>query len=115
MTADSATIIYILKAFVARRNDKAYRDLYLLSDRKKLYHIIVRLIDKETLDLPSGKTESIKFRLVPDMGPLTGIIGSLIPPTFIWYIDEPPYEWLQYEGLETGIGSTHIRSYLFNK
>jgi hypothetical protein len=115
LTADSATLIYILRAFVAHHEDKAYGDFYLLSDKKKLYHVIVKPIGRETLDLPSGKVGSIKLRLVPDMGPLTGIMGSLIPPTFVWHADKPPYEWLQYEGLETGIGSTLIRSYLFKK
>ena len=74
----------------------------------------IKPIGKEILDLPSRKVEAIKLRLIPNLGLLTGVIGSLIPPTFVWYIDQAPYEWLQYQGLETGIGSTHIKTYLFN-
>jgi len=46
------------------------------------------------------------------MGILTGLSNALIPPTFIWYAEEGPYMWLQYEGLETGLGSSHIVAYL---
>ncbi|MBU4343618.1 MAG: DUF3108 domain-containing protein [Candidatus Omnitrophica bacterium] len=112
LTTDSATMTYVLKTYIARRNEKKYRDFYLLSDKEKLYRVTIKEIGTETLDLPSGKVESIKLRLIPNLGILTGMIGSLIPPTYVWYIDEPPCEWLQYQGLETGIGSTHIRAYL---
>jgi len=74
--------------------------------------VTIKPIGMEILDLPAGKVKSIKLRLIPNLGILTGIIGSLIPPTFMWYIDQAPYEWLQYQGLETGIGSTHIKAYL---
>lgn len=111
LTTESATMTYVLKAFIAHRNDRTYRDIYLLSDRAKLYRVTIKPMGKEILDLPSGKVEAIKLRLIPNLGLLTGIIGSLIPPTFVWYIDRPPYKWLQYQGLETGIGSTHIRAY----
>ena len=112
LTADSATLTYVLKTYIARRNEKKYRDFYLLADKEKLYRVTIKEIGTEALDLPLGKTECVKLRLIPNLGILTGVIGSLIPPTFVWYIDEPPYEWLQYQGLETGIGSTHIRAHL---
>jgi len=111
LTTESATMTYVLKAFIANRNDKTYRDIYLLSDRAKLYRVTIKPMGKEILDLPSGKIEALKLRLIPNLGILTGVIGSLIPPTYVWYIDQPPYKWLQYQGLETGIGSTHIRAY----
>jgi len=111
LTAESATMTYVLKTFIAHRSDRAYRDIYLLSDRAKLYRVTIKPMGKEILDLPSGKVEAIKLRLIPNLGLLTGIIGSLIPPTYVWYIDQHPYKWLQYQGLETGIGSTHIRAY----
>lgn len=115
LTADSASLTYILKPFVAHRDDRKYKDLYLLSERKRLYHLTISTMGKELLDLPGGKIEAIKLRLIPNLGPLTSIIGSLIPPTFVWYTDSPYYEWLQYEGLETGIGSTYITVYLEKK
>ncbi|MDP8229880.1 MAG: hypothetical protein P9L93_02125 [Candidatus Gorgyraea atricola] len=111
LTTESSTMTYVLKVFIANRNDKTYRDIYLLSDRAKLYRVTIKPMGKEILDLPSGKIEALKLRLVPNLGILTGVIGSLIPPTYVWYIDQPPYKWLQYQGLETGIGSTHIRAY----
>lgn len=42
------------------------------------------------------------------MGLFTGLVGVFIPPTFVWYSEEPPHNWLQYEGLETGLGSAHV-------
>ncbi len=112
LTADSTTMTYVLKTYIAHRDEEKCRDFYLLSDKGKLYRVTIKEIGTETLNLSSGKVECIKLRLIPNLGILTGVIGSLIPPTFVWYIDEPPYEWLQYQGLETGIGSTHIRAHL---
>jgi len=108
LTVDGPTMIHVLKTFVARRTENSYKTFYLISDKAQLYKINIKNMGIETLELSTGKIKAIKLRLIPEFGLLTGIAKSLIPPTFIWYSDKTPYDWLQYEGLETGIGSTHV-------
>lgn len=113
-TTDNETLVYFLKTSVAHHNDKTYKSFYLISSEPRLYRINIKTMGSEDLELPFGKMKAIKLRLIPDMGLLTGLSGALIPPTFIWYTEESPYIWLQYEGLETGLGSSHIVAYIIN-
>ena len=108
LTVDGPTMIHFLKPFVAHRSESAYRTFYLISEKGQLYRINIKDMGIETLELPAGKVKAVKLRLIPELGLLTGIAKSLIPPTFVWYSEQEPYNWLQYEGLETGVGSAHI-------
>ncbi len=113
-TTDNETLVYFLKTFVAHRNDKKYKSFYLISSEPRLYRVNIQTIGSEVLELPLGKMKAIKLRLIPDLGLLTNFSGALIPPTFIWYREESPHIWLQYEGLETGLGSSHIVAYIIS-
>jgi hypothetical protein len=108
LTVDGPTMIHFLKIFAAHHGENSYKTFYLISEKAQLYRINIKDMGIETLELPAGKIRAIKLRLVPELGLLTGIAKSLIPPTFVWYTEREPYEWLRYEGLETGVGSTHI-------
>lgn len=110
-TTDDATMGYFLKAFVAQRGDKRYRRFYLISNEPRLYNITIKVIGTEVLELQTGKIRAIKLRLIPNFGILTGLTGVLIPPTYVWYSEKPPYVLLQYEGLEAGLGTPHIVAY----
>ena len=112
-TTDNITLSYFLKTFVAHRSDKSYRSFYLISSEPRLYRIQIKVIGSEDLELPIGKIKAVKLRLIPDLGLLTGLSGVFIPPTYVWYTEQPPYIWLQYEGLETGLGSSHVVVYIF--
>lgn len=107
LTVDGPTMIHFLKTFVAHRAENAYKAFFLISEKGQLYRINIKNMGIETLELPAEKIRAIKLRLIPELGVLTGIAKSLIPPTFVWYSEQEPYDWLQYEGLETGIGSPH--------
>ncbi|MFA4991015.1 MAG: hypothetical protein WC569_00340 [Candidatus Omnitrophota bacterium] len=108
ITVDSATLTDFLKTFAARRDEKTHKVFYLISDKAELFRITVKDLGIETLELPEGKIRAIKLRLIPNLGLLTGVANSLVPPTFVWYKEQEPHDWLQYEGLETGMGSAHI-------
>ena len=110
-TTDDATMGYFLKTFVAHRDDKKYRRFYLISNEPSLYNITIKVIGTEVLELSTGKIRAIKLRLIPNFGILTGLTGALIPPTYAWYSEKPPYVLLQYEGLEAGLGTSHIVAY----
>ena len=108
LTVDGPTMIHFLKTFAAHHAENPYKTFYLISDKGQLYRINLKDMGIETLELPAGKIKAIKLRLIPELGLLTGIAKSLIPPTFVWYAEQEPHDWLQYEGLETGVGSTYV-------
>jgi len=113
-TVDDDTLTSFLKTFVAHLNQYGYQTFYLLSSEPEIYKTNVKVIGPEVLDLPIGKINTIKLRLIPDLGNLE-VMGSIIPPTFVWYTEKEPYDWLKYEGLETGILSAHIITYISKK
>lgn len=113
-TVDGDTLTSFLKTFVAHLNKSGYRTFYLLSSEPRLYKTTINVTGHEVLELPIGKINTVKLRLVPDLGGVEGI-GSIIPPTFVWHTEKEPYDWLQYEGLETGLGSDHIITYISKK
>lgn len=107
---DNNSLIYFLKTFIAHRSDKEYSQFYLISSEPKLYRIKIKVIGDEVLNISKGNINTIKVRLIPQFGILTGLTKAIVPPTFVWYTKKSPYFWLQYEGLETGLGSAHIVS-----
>ncbi|MFH1478989.1 MAG: hypothetical protein ABIG92_04360 [Candidatus Omnitrophota bacterium] len=114
-TTDNISLVYFLRALIAHRGDKGYRSFYLISNEPRRYRINVKVIGEEALRLPGKEVTAIKLRLIPDMGILTGLSNALIPPTYVWHGKESPYMWLQYEGLESGLGSECIVTYVLDK
>jgi len=97
-----------LKTIVAHIENKDYRHFYLLSSEPAMYEINVKKIGDEDFISSLGKIAAIKIRLIPDFGILTGITGAVVPPTYLWFGKDAPYDDLAYEGLETGLGSAHV-------
>ncbi len=114
-TCDDVTLVHFLRAFVADRNKEQYKKFYLLTNEPKLYQVIIKNRGKEILNLPIGRINAMKIQLMADLGPLTEIVAQFVPPTFVWYSDQYPYDWLQYEGLESGFGSANIKAYLVKR
>ncbi len=107
-TVDGPSMVHFLKTFAAHRGENSYKTFYLISDKAQLYKINIKDMGIETIEISGNKISAIKLRLIPDLGLLTGVAKSLIPPTFVWYNAQEPYDWLRYEGLETGVGSTYV-------
>ncbi|MCM8756675.1 MAG: DUF3108 domain-containing protein, partial [Candidatus Omnitrophica bacterium] len=111
-TVDDFTMVSFLRKFIPHLNEEGYKTYYLLTSEPKLYKIDIKVIGEETLELPAGKIETIKIRIIPDLGLLTGVAKAMVPPTYLWFTKKEPYMWVQYEGLECGLGSTHIVNYV---
>ena len=78
-----------------------------------MYGVNLEFVKNEVLNLPGGKRNSIKIRLIADFIKLGDeLFDKIIPPTFVWYQDQPPYTWLKYQGMETGDPSPNIIAYL---
>ncbi len=68
----------------------------------------VKYVRPEKLSLAIGQRSAMKIRLIADFGILDEAFDRIVPPSFIWYEDRPPFDWLQYQGLETGLQSPDI-------
>lgn len=111
-TTDDVTLMYFLKKYVANRNTPGYKNYYFLSNEPRLYKVNIKVIGTETLDLPIGTKTAVKLKLTGDMGIIDDILDKYVPHTYVWYEDIPPYEWLQYEGLETSMQSANVIAYV---
>ena len=111
-TTDDVTLMYFLKTYVANRHAPGYQTYYFLSNEPRLYKVNIKVIGTETLDLPVGTKTAIKLKLTGDMGIIDDILDKYVPHTYVWYEDTPPYEWLQYEGLETSMQSANVIAYV---
>lgn len=111
-TTDDVTLMYFLKTYAANRNTPGYQTYYFLSNEPKLYKVNIKVLGSETLDLPIGAKRAIKLKLTGDMGIVDDILDKYVPHTYVWYEDAPPYEWLQYEGLETSMQSANVIAYV---
>jgi len=108
-TCDDVTLVHFLRTFVANRDQKKFKSFYLLTNEPRLYKVNIKNLGKEVLKLPIGDVDTIKLQLKADGGSLTAVASRLVVPTYVWYAQDKPYEWLQYEGLEIGLKSAHIR------
>ena len=101
----------IYRGMNSRCYNKNYNQYYLLSNEPKHYDIRVKDLGIVDFKLPSGKViKAIKIQTIPSFGLFTGIMAKLVPPTFLWYEAQEPHNFLQYEGLETGVGGAVITS-----
>ena len=107
-TTDDVTLIYFLRTYAANRDDPNYKSYYLLTNEPKLYKCNIRMMGYETCKLPIGEKNAVKLKLTGDMGIVDDILDRFVPHTYVWYEPDPPYNWLQYQGLETSISSTNV-------
>ena len=111
-TVDDITLSYFLRVYAAHRDQPAFNDYYFLTNEPRLFHINIKLKGEEELSLPAGKEAAAKLKLVTDIGFTEKVMDRLFPASYIWYEAQPPYGWLQYEGLETRLGSAEVTSFL---
>jgi hypothetical protein len=107
-TTDDVTLIYFLKTYVANRDNDDYKVYYMLTNEPRLYKCKIRIVGEEIFELPIGNKKAVKLKLTGDMGIIDDILDKYVPHTYVWYEPEPPYNWLQYEGLETSISSANV-------
>jgi len=109
VVTDNIALIYFLNGFI--ENIESGDEFYLITNEPRLYKVDIKLMEQEVLNLGNSEIETIRLRLVPDFGLFTGVTSALVPPTFVWYELDKPHRWVKYQGLESGIGSTHVISY----
>ncbi len=111
-TIDEICLTNFVKSFIPYLNEKNNQSFYLITFEPALYKVLVKQQGQETITLPSGRSyDCVKIRLIADMGILDNVFDQYVPATFVWYQRTYPFQWVQYQGLETGRHSTNILSY----
>lgn len=111
-TTDDVTLMYFLKTYAANRHRPGFQSYYFLSNEPRLYKVNIKVMGTETLRLPIGERKAVKLKLTGDMGIVDDILDRYVPHTYVWFEDVPPYEWLQYEGLETSMQSANVKAFV---
>jgi len=112
---DDITMFCFLKSYAANRDKEKFKNFYLLTNEPKLYKVDIKNRGTEDLKLPIGTVKAIKLQLMADLGPVTEIAAKIVPPTYFWYKNQYPYDWLQYEGKESGLKSANVVAYLTHR
>lgn len=109
-TTDDISLIYFLKPFAARHNEAGFREFYLITNEPRMYKTKIKFIHEEKFKIDSAEKKAIKLKLTGDIGIIDDILDRYVPHTYIWYEEEKPFDWLQYEGFETSINSAYVRA-----
>ena len=107
-TVDYVTLMFSLKPFVQKLNQKETVKFNLLSIEPQIYKIIARFEKEEEIQIDGRQIQAIKIRLTVDKGMLNLVLPNAIRTAFIWYEKTPPYACLRYEGLESGKNSPYV-------
>lgn len=111
LTLDSATLSFFLENFSIGVTAESPKKFYLVTSEQKLYEVNLKFMEEETLTINENPIESLKLRLIANMGILDEVFDRFIPPTFMWFEKNPAdghRRWLKYEGLETSLNSKRV-------
>lgn len=108
---DAQNLALFLGRFLILHENLVYDHFYLLSTEPRLYKIHLYYRGTEEIEMDGRMVAARKVQLIGDMGPITQLAAKFLPKTFIWFTPKKPYQWLKYEGLESGPDSANIVIY----
>ena len=111
-TVDDTTLTGFLRTFLQKKQKKKPLSFYLLTNKPKMYRVTAKLVGTEYIYLSGKEVKALKIKLTPSMGIISPLTNIFVPPTYLWYSYHSPYIWLKYEGLESGIGSPCVITYV---
>jgi len=100
----------ILGLYARRLLEQGKREaqLELLSGEPRLYKFKLYVMDTEAIDINGSMKNAYKLCLDPELG-LLNIAKILLPKAYVWHSAKPKFEWLRYEGLESGLNSPMVQ------
>jgi len=109
---DDTNLVHFIRGILAEGHKDTYESFYLLTNEPKLYKVNMDHKGPEILNFPGRNVEANKFQLKADLGPLTEIAAILVSPTYVWYTKDYPYQWVQYQGMQSGRFSEYLITYV---
>lgn len=87
---------------------KTSEELQVISPEPKLYNIRVWMVGKDDVEIAGQKRSAYKLCFDPMLG-LLNFVKIFIPRSYVWHSDQPIYELLKYEGLESSVNSPDVQ------
>ncbi|MCA9401879.1 MAG: hypothetical protein KC713_09640 [Candidatus Omnitrophica bacterium] len=85
-------------------------NIFLMTNEGKVYNVVVIYKGTENIMVHHRSIKAQKWQLMADLGPLTQAAASFVPPTYVWFEDNPAFQWIKYQGMESGYQSAYIEA-----
>jgi hypothetical protein len=86
---------------------KVSEELQVISPEPKLYNIRLWMVGKEDVEVGGQTRKAYKLCFDPMLG-MFNFVKIFIPKSHVWHSDQPIYELLKYEGLESSVDSPDV-------
>lgn len=83
------------------------REIQVISPEPALYTLELRMVGAEEIEVNGRKRKAYKLCFDPMLG-IFNFVKVFLPKAFVWHSAEPIYEWLKYDGLESGVNSPEV-------
>ena len=81
--------------------------LHLFTHEPSMYKINAKFLGEEKVAIGKRTYDCYKLEMQVDLGALN-IIGAFIPKTYFWFQTKKPYDFVKYEGLESGLNTPYV-------
>ncbi len=115
ITTDPASMFHFLRPFAAKASEGAYESFYLLTFEPALYRVLIRQVPFQKDEARFEATQCMKLKFTADMGIVDNVLDRYVLHTYMWFEAAPPYDWLQYEGMETGMHSANVIAFVTHR
>ncbi len=84
------------------------KEIQVISPEPALYDIRITMVGKEDVEVNGRKRKAYKLFFDPMLG-ILNFVKLFIPKAIVWHSAEPIFEWLKYDGLESGVSSPRVK------
>jgi len=86
---------------------QASKEMQVISPEPALYNLKLKMVGLEEIDVNGVKRKAYKLCFDPQLG-LLNVVKVFLPKAHVWHSAEPIFEWLKYNGLESGVNSPKV-------
>jgi hypothetical protein len=83
------------------------KKMQVISPEPAIYDFELKKVDEEDIELNGRKIKAYKLCFDPMLG-IFNFIKVFLPRSYVWHSAEPIFEWLKYDGLESGVNSPQV-------
>jgi hypothetical protein len=80
---------------------------HVLTNEPEVYSVSFEWRDEERVTTPAGEFNCYKVEMVPHLG-LLNVVRPFIQKTYFWFTVAAPYNWIRYQGPESGPGTPEV-------
>jgi hypothetical protein len=85
----------------------ASKEMQVISPEPAIYNIRLEMVGRDDIEVNGVKRSAYKLCFDPQLG-MFDFVKVFLPKSYAWHSAEPIFEWLRYEGLESGVDSPSV-------